>query len=66
MQTDLTSGELSGALDKIATGFGNLVEKASEIIVAVLPKILEGSMDSRSWRHDSKYISGNRCGICSI
>ena len=42
LQTDLTSGELSGALDKIATGFGNLVEKASEIIVAVLPKILEG------------------------
>ena len=42
LQTDLTSGELSGALDKIATGFGNLVEKAGEIIVAVLPKILEG------------------------
>lgn len=42
LQTDLTSGELSGALDKVATGFGNLVEKASEIIVAVLPKILEG------------------------
>lgn len=42
LQTDLTSGELSGALNKIATGFGNLVEKASEIIVAVLPKILEG------------------------
>ena len=42
LQTDLTSGELSGALDKIATGFGNLVEKASEIIVVVLPKILEG------------------------
>ena len=42
LQTDLTSGELSGALDKIATGFGNLVEKGSEIIVAVLPKILEG------------------------
>lgn len=42
LQTDLTSGELSGAFDKIATGFGNLVEKASEIIVAVLPKILEG------------------------
>lgn len=42
LQTDLASGELSGALDKVATGFGNLVEKASEIIVAVLPKILEG------------------------
>lgn len=42
LQTDLTSGELSGALDKVATGFGNLVEKAGEIIVAVLPKILEG------------------------
>lgn len=42
LQTDLTSGELSDALDKIATGFGNLVEKASEIIVAVLPDILEG------------------------
>lgn len=42
LQTNLTSGELSDALDKVATGFGNLVEKASEIIVAVLPKILEG------------------------
>lgn len=42
LQTDLTSGELSDALDKIATGFGNLVEKASEIVVAVLPDILEG------------------------
>ena len=42
LQGDLTDGSLSGALEKIATGFGNLVEKASEIIVAVLPKILEG------------------------
>ena len=42
LQTNLTSGELSDALDKVATGFGNLVEKASKIIVAVLPKILEG------------------------
>lgn len=42
LQKDLTGGELSGALNKIATGFGNLVEKSSEIIVAVLPKIIEG------------------------
>jgi len=42
LQSDLTDGSLSGALDKIATGFGNLVEKASEIIVAVLPSLLNG------------------------
>lgn len=42
LQGDLTDGSLSGALEKIATGFGNLVEKASEIVAAVLPSILEG------------------------
>lgn len=42
LQNDLTDGSLSGALDKIATGFGNLVEKASEIVAAVLPALLKG------------------------
>ena len=42
LQNDLTDGSLSGALEKIATGFGNMVEKASEIVAAVLPAILEG------------------------
>ena len=42
LQNDLTDGSLSGALEKIATGFGNMVEKASEIVAAMLPKILEG------------------------
>ena len=42
LQTDLTDGSLSGALEKIATGFGNMVEKASEIVAAVLPTLLEG------------------------
>lgn len=42
LQSDLTDGSLSGALEKIATGFGNMVEKASEIVAAVLPAILEG------------------------
>ena len=42
LQTDLTDGSLSGALEKIATGFGNLVEKAGEIVAAVLPALLEG------------------------
>ena len=42
LQTDLTDGSLSGALEKIATGFGNLVEKASEIVAAILPTLLEG------------------------
>ena len=42
LQNDLTDGSLSGALEKIATGFGNLVEKASEIVAAVLPGLLEG------------------------
>ena len=42
LQSDLTDGNLSGALEKIATGFGNMVEKASEIVAAVLPAILEG------------------------
>ena len=42
LQNDLTDGSLSGALEKIATGFGNLVEKASEIVAAVLPTLLEG------------------------
>ncbi len=42
LQTDLTDGSLSGALEKIATGFGNMVEKASEIVAAILPTLLEG------------------------
>ena len=42
LQNDLTDGSLSGALEKIATGFGNMVEKASEIVAAVLPTLLEG------------------------
>ncbi|NBH83465.1 phage tail tape measure protein [bacterium C-53] len=42
LQNDLTDGSLSGALEEIATGFGNMVEKASEIVAAVLPAILEG------------------------
>ena len=42
LQTDLTDGSLSGALEKIATGFGNLIEKAGEIVAAVLPALLEG------------------------
>jgi TP901 family phage tail tape measure protein len=42
LQTDLTSGNLSETLDSIATGFGNLVEGASEVAVDVLPKVLEG------------------------
>lgn len=42
LQNDLTDGSLSGALDKIATGFGNLVEKASEIVAAALPALLKG------------------------
>lgn len=42
LQTDLTDGSLSGALEKIAAGFGNMVEKASEIVAAVLPTLLEG------------------------
>lgn len=42
LQTDLTDGSLSGALEKIATGFGNMVEKASEIVAAILPTLPEG------------------------
>jgi len=42
LQNDLTDGSLSGALEKIATGFGNMVEKASEIVAAVLPTLLKG------------------------
>ncbi|MFA9375751.1 MAG: phage tail tape measure protein [Lachnotalea sp.] len=42
LSSDLSDGTLSGAMDKIAEGFGNLVEKASEIIVTVLPKVIEG------------------------
>lgn len=42
LQNDLTDGSLSGALEKIATGFGSLVEKTSEIIAKVLPILLEG------------------------
>ena len=42
LQNDLTDGNLSGALEKIATGFGNMVEKASEIVAAVLPTLLDG------------------------
>lgn len=42
LQSDLTDGSLSGALEKIATGFGNMIEKAGDIVVAILPKLLEG------------------------
>ncbi len=42
LQADMTSGELDGVLDKIATGFGNLLETGSEVVAAVLPKVLEG------------------------
>ncbi len=49
LQGNLTGGELSDALDKVAVGFGNLVEKASEIAVEALPKVL----DALGWIMDN-------------
>ena len=49
LQGNLTNGELSDALDRVAIGFGNLVEKASEIAVEALPKVL----DALGWIMDN-------------
>ena len=42
LQENLTNGELNDALKKVATEFGEVVEKASEIAVEALPKVLDG------------------------
>jgi TP901 family phage tail tape measure protein len=42
LSQNLTSGELSGSIDRIAEGFGNLISVLAELFANVLPKLIEG------------------------
>ncbi len=37
-----SSGQLSRSLDKIASGFGKLIEKGADLITKILPKLIDG------------------------
>ena len=42
LANEISNGGMGDAIDRIAEGFGNLVTKATEVVTAALPKILEG------------------------
>ena len=42
LANEISNGGMGDALDRIAEGFGNLVTKATEVVTAALPKVLEG------------------------
>lgn len=42
LTSEISNGGMGDAIDRIAEGFGNLVTKATEVVTAALPKVLEG------------------------
>lgn len=42
LANEISNGGMGDAIDRIAEGFGNLVTKATEVVTAALPKVLEG------------------------
>lgn len=42
LTTSMTSGKLSGSVDKLATATGNFIAKAAELATKVLPKMING------------------------